>query len=141
MSRKFVFIGAGSPNFSRALARDILSFPAFADATIALVDIDKRALEDARVDVQRIIDAGHYPAKLIATTDASLSDAEKHLRTVYSVLIIKTEQDLFGITDETVFIYDVARNRDAADRLLALLAGGCVSPANAKDVIDDLLCE
>ena len=29
----------------------------------------------------------------------------------------------------------------AADRLLALLAGGCVSPANAKDVIDDLLCE
>ena len=79
--------------------------------------------------------------KLIATTDASLSDAEKHLRTVYSVLIIKTEQDLFGITDETVFIYDVARNRDVADRLLALLAGGCVSPANAKDVIDDLLCE
>ena len=79
--------------------------------------------------------------KPIATTDASLSDAEKHLRTVYSVLIIKTEQDLFGITDETVFIYDVARNRDAADRLLALLAGGCVSPANAKDVIDDLLCE
>lgn len=69
MSKKFVFIGAGSPNFSRALARDILSFPAFADATIALVDIDRRALEDARVDVQRIIDAGHYPAKLIATTD------------------------------------------------------------------------
>ena len=30
--------------------------------------------------------------KLIATTDASLSDAEKHLRTVYSVLIIKTER-------------------------------------------------
>lgn len=78
---------------------------------------------------------------LLVRTDASLSDAEKHLRTVYSVLIIKTEQDLFGITDETVFIYDVARNRDAADRLLALLAGGCVSPANAKDVIDDLLCE
>lgn len=70
--------------------------------------------------------------KLIATTDASLSDAEKHLRTVYSVLIIKTEQDLFGITDETVFIYDVARNRDAADRLLALLAGGCVSPAKGR---------
>ncbi len=69
MSKKFVFIGAGSPNFSRALARDILSYPAFADATIALVDIDRRALEDARVDVQRIIDAGHYPAKLIATTD------------------------------------------------------------------------
>ena len=69
MGKKFVFIGAGSPNFSRALARDILSYPAFADATLALVDIDKRALEDARVDVQRIIDAGHYPAKVIATVD------------------------------------------------------------------------
>lgn len=78
MSRKFVFIGAGSPNFSRALARDILSFPAFADATIALVDIDRRALEDACVDVQRIIDAGHYPAKLIATTDRTevMEDAD-----------------------------------------------------------------
>ena len=69
MGKKFVFICAGSPNFSRALARDILSYPAFADATLALVDIDKRALEDARVDVQRIIDAGHYPAKVIATVD------------------------------------------------------------------------
>ena len=40
MSKKFVFIGAGSHNFSRSLARDILTFPAFEDCTLALVDID-----------------------------------------------------------------------------------------------------
>lgn len=37
MSRKFVLIGAGSHVFTRNLVRDILTFPAFADATIALV--------------------------------------------------------------------------------------------------------
>ena len=69
MSKKFVFIGAGSYNFSRSLARDILTFPAFADCTLALVDIDPEGLENARRAIQRIIDEGHYPAKLIATTD------------------------------------------------------------------------
>ena len=40
MGKKFVLIGAGSYVFTRNLVRDILSFPAFQDATIALVDID-----------------------------------------------------------------------------------------------------
>ena len=69
MSRKFVLIGAGSHVFTRNLVRDILTFPAFADATIALVDINPKGLEYARRAVQHIIDAGHYPAKLICTTD------------------------------------------------------------------------
>ena len=69
MSRKFVLIGAGSHVFTRNLVRDILTFPAFADATIALVDINPEGLEYARRAVQHIIDAGHYPAKLICTTD------------------------------------------------------------------------
>ena len=67
MSRKFVLIGAGSHVFTRNLVRDILTFPAFADATIALVDINPEGLEYARRAVQHIIDAGHYPAKLICT--------------------------------------------------------------------------
>ena len=48
MSRKFVLIGAGSHVFTRNLVRDILTFPAFADATIALVDINPEGLEYAR---------------------------------------------------------------------------------------------
>lgn len=40
MGKKFVLIGAGSYVFTRNLVRDILTFPAFQDATIALVDIN-----------------------------------------------------------------------------------------------------
>ena len=69
MGKKFVLIGAGSYVFTRNLVRDILTFPAFQDATIALVDINPDGLEFARQAVQRIIDAGGYPAKVIATTD------------------------------------------------------------------------
>ena len=36
MGKKFVLIGAGSYVFTRNLVRDILTFPAFQDATIAL---------------------------------------------------------------------------------------------------------
>ena len=69
MSRKIVFIGAGSHNFSRSLARDLLTYPAFEDCTLALVDIDPRGLENARIAIQRIIDEGHYNARIVAGTD------------------------------------------------------------------------
>lgn len=69
MSKKFALIGAGSFSFTRALVRDILSFKCFEDATIALMDIDAEKLEYIRRACQRILDEGHYPAKLIATLD------------------------------------------------------------------------
>ena len=36
--KKFAFIGAGSFIFTRNLVRDLLSFPAFADCELALMD-------------------------------------------------------------------------------------------------------
>lgn len=48
MSKKIAFIGAGSFGFTRSLVRDILSFPAFNDATIALMDIDPERLQAHR---------------------------------------------------------------------------------------------
>jgi len=69
MSKKIVFIGSGSVTFTRNLVRDILTFPDFRDAVIGLVDIDPEALEDSRKVVQRIIDVGHYPATIQASTD------------------------------------------------------------------------
>ena len=69
MGKKIVFIGAGSVTFTRNLVRDLLTFPAFADAVIGLVDIDPDALEDARACVQRIIEAGKYPATIQTSTD------------------------------------------------------------------------
>ena len=66
---KIAFIGAGSLGFTRNLARDILTFPALKDATLALMDIDAERLGFAQQAVQKIIDAGHYPAKVVATMD------------------------------------------------------------------------
>lgn len=69
MSKKIAFIGAGSLGFTRGLVRDILTFDAFKDATIALMDIDPERLAYSKKSVERIVAAGKYPAKVVATTD------------------------------------------------------------------------
>jgi alpha-galactosidase len=66
---KIAFIGAGSFGFTRSLVRDILSFPALSDATLALMDIDPERLASIKKAVDKIVEAGSYPAKVIATMD------------------------------------------------------------------------
>jgi len=66
---KITFIGAGSLEFTRGLARDIFTFPLLKDATISLMDIDAERLEFARQSVQRIVAMGDYPAQVEATLD------------------------------------------------------------------------
>ena len=66
---KITFIGAGSFGFTRNLVRDILTFPLLENATLALMDIDAERLEFSRQAVQRIVDDGKYPAKVVATMD------------------------------------------------------------------------
>jgi alpha-galactosidase len=66
---KIAFIGAGSFVFTRNLVRDILTFPAFEDATLALMDIDQDKLDFAEAAVSRIVSEGKYPAKVVATLD------------------------------------------------------------------------
>ncbi len=67
MSRTFAFIGAGSNVFTRNLTRDLLTFPAFRDATFRLMDISDERLAYAKKAVQKIIKAGKYPAKVVCT--------------------------------------------------------------------------
>ena len=55
---KITFIGAGSFGFTRNLVRDILSFPAFADATLALMDIDPIRLALLKQAVDKIVASG-----------------------------------------------------------------------------------
>jgi alpha-galactosidase len=76
--KKIAFIGAGSFGFTRSLVRDILSFPALSDCTLALMDIDEDRLSYIKQAVDKIVEAGHYPAKVIATTDRveALKDAD-----------------------------------------------------------------
>ena len=61
MGKEFVLIGAGSYVFTRNLVRDILTYPAFQDAELHLVDINPVNLENARKAVMHIVEAGQYP--------------------------------------------------------------------------------
>ena len=67
--KKFAFIGGGSFGFTRTLVRDLLTFPAFADCEIALMDIDPERLDYIKQACEKIVRAGNYPAKVTATTD------------------------------------------------------------------------
>lgn len=85
MSRKKItFIGSGSVTFTRTLVRDILTFPAFSDCEIALMDIDENNLALSKKAVDKIIEAGNYNAIVTATTDrkAALKDADGVLCTI-----------------------------------------------------------
>lgn len=78
MPKKIAFIGAGSFGFTRNLVRDILTFPALRDTTIALMDIDAERLPYIKQAIDKIVAAGNYPAKVIATEDRieALKDAD-----------------------------------------------------------------
>ena len=69
MAKKIVMIGAGSFGFTRALIRDILTFPAFEDCTLALVDINPQALDFSVRAAKRIIEEGGYHATVQASTE------------------------------------------------------------------------
>jgi alpha-galactosidase len=81
---KIAFIGAGSLGFTRGLVRDLLTFPLLADATIALMDIDPERLDFSRRAVEKIVQMGNYPAKVVATLDRveALRDADAVLTTI-----------------------------------------------------------
>lgn len=69
MARKITFIGAGSLGFTRNLVTDILTFEAFQDAHICLMDINEKRLDYAMRGVQSIFEAENYPATVTKTTD------------------------------------------------------------------------
>ena len=67
--KKFAFIGGGSFGFTRKLVTDLMTFPAFQDAEIALMDIDPERLEYIKRACEKIVAKGNYPAKITATMD------------------------------------------------------------------------
>ena len=97
--KKIVIIGAGSFNFSRAISRDIFTFPALADSHIVLVDIPEgeKYMLAAEKFIQRVIDKGGYAGKVESTFDrrAALKDADVVLITFRNDIEIPTwERDL-----------------------------------------------
>ena len=84
--KKFAFIGGGSFGFTRTLVKDLLTFPAFRGAEIALMDIDEERLGYIQQACEKIVRAGNYPAKVTATTDRveALKGADGVLCTILS---------------------------------------------------------
>lgn len=82
--RKFTFIGAGSLEFTRDLARDLLTFDAFDDCELMLMDIDEKRLEYSKKGIERIVKDGNHHATVKATTDRkeALKDADGVLITI-----------------------------------------------------------
>ena len=66
---KFTFIGAGSLEFTSELVRDLMTFPAFDDCELMLMDIDEKRLSYARRGVEKIVAAGGHHATVKATMD------------------------------------------------------------------------
>ena len=64
MSKVFTFIGAGSFGFTRELVRDILTFPAFQDAELRLMDIDEERLTFIAKALEMIKEKGKYPCTI-----------------------------------------------------------------------------
>ena len=95
MPKKIAFIGAGSFGFTRSLVRDILSFEAFHDATIALMDIDAERLDYIYRACRRIAEEGKYPATIIATTDRkeALTEHFRKLETIWDTYEIYLEEE------------------------------------------------
>ncbi|MCR4657686.1 MAG: alpha-glucosidase/alpha-galactosidase [Lachnospiraceae bacterium] len=81
---KFTFIGAGSFEFTRDLIRDLMTFPAFDDCELMLMDIDEKKLEYARRGAEKVVRAGGHKAVIKATTDRreALENADGVLITV-----------------------------------------------------------
>lgn len=93
---KITFIGAGSLGFTRGLVRDILTFPELADSTLSLMDIDPDRLEFAKTAVQRIVDAGNYPARVEATLNRreALEGADAVLCTILAAPVSVWRHDI-----------------------------------------------
>ena len=84
--KKFAFIGAGSVNFTRAIIRDLLTYPAFEDAQFYLMDIDREKLDGIRACVDNIVAAFGNKATVVSTMDRreALDGADGVLCTVFN---------------------------------------------------------
>jgi alpha-galactosidase len=93
---KIAFIGAGSLGFTRALVRDLLTFPLLENATLALMDIDAERLDFAYKAVKRIVELGHYPTTVEATMSRkeALKGADAVLCTILSGGIDAWQHDI-----------------------------------------------
>ncbi len=66
---RIAFIGAGSTVFMKTLIGDVLTQPALADATVALMDIDARRLAESELVAGKLVASLGVPARVETHTD------------------------------------------------------------------------
>ena len=78
ISLKITFIGAGSTVFMKNIVGDVLQRPALAGATIALMDIDPKRLEESEIVATKLVQTLGVPAKVETYSDqrAALEGAD-----------------------------------------------------------------
>ncbi|MBQ7257501.1 MAG: alpha-galactosidase [Abditibacteriota bacterium] len=64
MPKVITFIGGGSFGFTSSLVRDLLTFPAFKDAELRIMDISQERIDDVVKRLNRIKEAGNYPCTI-----------------------------------------------------------------------------
>lgn len=85
--KKIAFIGAGSLQFTSSCVRDLLTFPAFHDCEIALMDINRENLESVTRVCKRIVEFMDCPnCRIMPTTDRAeaLKNADGVLCTIFN---------------------------------------------------------
>jgi alpha-galactosidase len=75
---KIAFIGAGSTVFAKNLMGDILSYPALAESTLCLFDIDEERLRTSEIVARKVANVLGVRPTIEATTDrrAALDGAD-----------------------------------------------------------------
>lgn len=83
---KFAFIGAGSMIFTRTIVRDLLTFPAFENCEIALMDIDEKRLQCITAACEKIKRMMNKPCTITPTLNRAeaLEGADGVLCTVFN---------------------------------------------------------
>lgn len=85
--KKFALIGAGSLQFTTSCVRDLLTFPAFEECEIRLMDINRAHLDYITKICEKITQAMHCPrCRIVPTMDRAqaLKDADGVLCTVFN---------------------------------------------------------
>jgi len=84
--QKIAFIGAGSVGFTTALVKDMLTFPAFDDAEICLMDINSYHLQEITKCIHRIREEMNSHITVTATTsrEEALANANAVVVTVFN---------------------------------------------------------
>ncbi|MEM8632313.1 MAG: alpha-glucosidase/alpha-galactosidase [Pseudomonadota bacterium] len=101
MPVKLAFIGAGSTIFTKNIVGDALQFPAMADATITLMDIDKTRLAESALVAKKLVASLGVLARIETTLDQreALDGAD----------FVVTAFQIGGYRPSTVIDFDIPR--------------------------------